>query len=70
MGYYQNTEFDSEELKADWEKDTRPLEDREIDFKCLVRDISTKPRVTRFQIRWYVPFLVLVLSSKIRERHL
>ena len=46
VGYYQNTEYDNEEMKA------APPE--KIQFEKLVRDISAKPRVTRFQIKWYV----------------
>ena len=54
MGYYQNTEFDAEELKEEWESSTRSISEKEIRFERLVRDISTKPRVTRFQIKWWV----------------
>jgi len=46
VGYYQNTEYDNEEMK-----ETPP---QKIMFERLVRDISTKPRVTRFQIKWDV----------------
>jgi len=46
VGYYQNTEYDNEEMKENPPKD--------IDFQKLVRDISKKPRVTRFQIKWDV----------------
>ena len=46
VGYYQNTEYDNEEMKL------APPE--KIQFEKLVRDISAKPRVTRFQIKWYV----------------
>lgn len=46
VGYYQNTEYDNEEMK-----ETPPST---IRFDRLVRDINTKPRVTRFQIKWYV----------------
>ena len=51
VGYYQNTEYDNEEMK-----ETPPPK---IMFQRLVRDISTKPRVTRFHIKWCV-----VCSSK------
>ncbi|CAL1698261.1 unnamed protein product [Somion occarium] len=44
VGYYQNTEYDNEEMK-----ETPP---ESIRFERLVRDINTKPRVTRFQIKW------------------
>lgn len=44
VGYYQNTEYDNEEMK-----ETPPSK---IMVERLVRDISTKPRVTRFQIKW------------------
>ncbi|CAA7262202.1 unnamed protein product [Cyclocybe aegerita] len=46
VGYYQNTEYDNEEMK-----ETPPPK---IHFNRLVRDISTKPRVTRFHIKWDV----------------
>jgi histone chaperone ASF1 len=46
VGYYQNTEYDNEEMK-----ETPP---QNIMFNRLVRDISAKPRVTRFHIKWYV----------------
>ncbi|KAJ7607323.1 anti-silence-domain-containing protein [Roridomyces roridus] len=46
VGYYQNTEYDNEEMIA-----TPP---QNIMFNRLVRNISTKPRVTRFQIKWDV----------------
>ncbi|KII90146.1 hypothetical protein PLICRDRAFT_581265 [Plicaturopsis crispa FD-325 SS-3] len=46
VGYYQNTEYDNEEMK-----ETQP---KSIVFERLVRDISAKPRVTRFQIKWCV----------------
>ncbi|KAH7882690.1 anti-silence-domain-containing protein [Phlebopus sp. FC_14] len=46
VGYYQNTEYDNEEMK-----EAKPTP---IVFERLVRDISTKLRVTRFQIKWDV----------------
>lgn len=46
MGYYQNTEYDNEDMKE------QPPS--KVQFERLVRDISTKPRVTRFQIKWCV----------------
>lgn len=46
VGYYQNTEYDNEEMK---EMQPQP---KPIMFERLVRDISAKPRVTRFQIKW------------------
>ncbi|KAG7443325.1 anti-silence-domain-containing protein [Guyanagaster necrorhizus] len=46
VGYYQNTEYDNEEMK-----ETPPSK---VMFERLVRDISLKPRVTRFQIKWDV----------------
>jgi len=46
VGYYQNTEYDNEEMK-----ETPP---QKIMFNRLVRDISAKPRVTRFHIKWDV----------------
>jgi len=44
VGYYQNTEYDNEEMN---EAQPEPIR-----FDRLVRDINTKPRVTRFQIKW------------------
>jgi histone chaperone ASF1 len=44
VGYYQNTEYDNEEMKE--------APPQKIMFERLVRDISAKPRVTRFQIKW------------------
>lgn len=46
VGYYQNTEYDNEEMK---EALPEP-----ICVDRLVRDINSKPRVTRFQIKWCV----------------
>lgn len=46
VGYYQNTEYDNDEMK---ENPPNP-----IIFERLVRDISTRFRVTRFQIKWDV----------------
>ncbi|KIK25187.1 hypothetical protein PISMIDRAFT_642650 [Pisolithus microcarpus 441] len=45
VGYYQNTEYDNDEMK---ENPPNP-----IIFERLVRDISTRFRVTRFQIKWF-----------------
>ena len=44
VGYYQNTEYEDEALREN------PPE--RIAFERLTRDINTKPRVTRFQIKW------------------
>ena len=45
VGYYQNTEYDDEELKAN------PPE--RVEYGRLVRELAAdKPRVTRFNIRW------------------
>lgn len=44
VGYYQNTEYDNEEMKES------PPE--KIEFSRLMRDISLKPRVTKFPIKW------------------
>ena len=46
VGYYQNTEYESEELRENPPADIR--------FDLLTRDINSKPRVTRFQIKWCV----------------
>ncbi|KAG8829975.1 Histone chaperone asf1 [Serendipita sp. 399] len=45
VGYYQNTEYDNEEMKEN-PPPGRPRYER------LVRDLADKPRVTRFNIRW------------------
>ena len=44
VGYYQNTEYDNEEMNEN--------PPGQIRFERLVRDINLKPRVTRFQIKW------------------
>ena len=44
VGYYQNTEYDNDEMKEN--------PPQKIMFDRLVRDINAKPRVTRFQIKW------------------
>lgn len=49
VGYYQNTEYDNPEMN-----ETPPPK---IVFNRLVRDISTKPRVTSFHIKWYADFV-------------
>ena len=46
VGYYQNTEYDDPVLR-----ENPPAT---ILFNRLVRDINSKPRVTRFQIKWCV----------------
>jgi histone chaperone ASF1 len=55
VGYYQNTEYDNEEMKA------APPD--KIQFDRLVRDISTKLRVTRFQIKWSVLTATHIFNS-------
>lgn len=52
VGYYQNTEYDNDEMKENPPSVIR--------FDKLVRDINTKPRVTRFQIKWCVSICVNV----------
>ncbi|VDC04844.1 unnamed protein product [Peniophora sp. CBMAI 1063] len=46
VGYYQNTEY-----KDELDRENPP---QQVAFDRLVRDISAKPRVTRFQIKWDV----------------
>ena len=46
VGYYQNTEYDNEEMKES------PPDS--IKIERLERSISTKPRVTLFPIKWCV----------------
>ncbi|KAH8831203.1 anti-silence-domain-containing protein [Flagelloscypha sp. PMI_526] len=46
VGYYQNTEYEAPELQ-----ENPPAK---IMFDKLVRQINSKPRVTRFQIKWDV----------------
>jgi histone chaperone ASF1 len=53
VGYYQNTEYEDDELKESPPKN--------VMFEKLVRDISAKPRVTRFQIKWCVTLPIPVL---------
>lgn len=48
VGYYVNNEYDSEELQND--PPTKPIIER---VKRSILD--SKPRVTRFAIKWYVP---------------
>lgn len=57
VGYYQNTEYDNEEMK-----ETPP---QKIVFERLVRDMNTKPRVTRFQIKWSVARFVAGVAKLI-----
>ncbi|KAG8928323.1 Histone chaperone asf1 [Tulasnella sp. 419] len=47
VGYYQNTEYDNDEMKEN--------QPDEIDFKRLVRELASKPKVTRFIIKWDEP---------------
>lgn len=69
VGYYQNTEYDNEEMK-----ESPPSS---IKFDRLVRDINTKPRVTRFQIKWcvgyvaseYVQVLIWRVQGRAAARH-
>lgn len=46
VGYYQNTEYDTQEMR-----DNPP---ENVVFEALTRDIMAKPRVTRFLIKWLV----------------
>lgn len=55
VGYYQNTEYEDEEMKENPPKN--------IVFERLVRDISVKPRVTRFQIKWCVVVNIAVTDE-------
>lgn len=54
VGYYQNTEYDNEEMNADPPK--------EIVWQRLVRELAQKPRVTRFSIKWSVSFTPIHLT--------
>jgi histone chaperone ASF1 len=58
VGYYQNTEYDNEEMRLN--------PPQEIQFDKLVRDINLKPRVTRFQIKWYV---LVIFQRHMFDRH-
>lgn len=62
VGYYQNTEYESEEL--------RNSPPSKIEFDKLVRDVNSKPRVTRFQIKWcvvqYLPVFVDFLKTLVQ----
>ena len=54
VGYYQNTEYDSEELKqAAREAQEKGITNSPIYWDRLVRELADKPRVTRFTIKWY-----------------
>jgi histone chaperone ASF1 len=44
VGYYQNTEYDNDEMK---ENPPTPIR-----FDKLVRELASKPKVTRFMIKW------------------
>lgn len=55
VGYYQNTEYDNEEMKEALPEPIR--------FDRLVRDINSKPRVTRFQIKWCVLYDLAVCCA-------
>jgi len=48
VGYYQNTEYEG------GEEEKTAMEGKKVVVDKLVRDISKKPRVTRFQIKWDV----------------
>ncbi|KAJ4484161.1 histone chaperone [Lentinula edodes] len=48
VGYYQNTEYEG------GEEERLTMEGKKVAVERLVRDITKKPRVTRFQIKWYV----------------
>jgi len=58
VGYYQNTEYDNEEMK-----ESPP---QKIVFERLVREMNTKPRVTRFQIKWSVISLFFCVRANAR----
>ena len=49
VGYYVNAEYDSEELKAQ-----NPPPDPPIVEKLVRSVLADKPRVTRFNINWFV----------------
>lgn len=61
VGYYQNTEYDDEELRQN--PPAQVMVDR------LTRDVNMKPRVTRFQIKWWVPSCLLGLHFSNSESH-
>jgi histone chaperone ASF1 len=44
IGYYQNTEYDNEEMREN--PPAQPVVTR------LIREVSNKPRITRFNIQW------------------
>ena len=54
VGYYQNTEYDNEEMKEN--PPSKVVVDK------LVRNITAKPRVTRFQINWCVYYRVIFFT--------
>lgn len=56
VGYYVNNEYDSEELNE--EPPSKPIIER------VRRNVlAEKPRVTRFHIKWYVPFAPAISLS-------
>ena len=56
VGYYQNTEYDNDEMKE--HPPAVPM------FERLTRELITKPKVTRFQVKWYVLFARLAHDAK------
>ncbi|KAJ3925520.1 MAG: ASF1 like histone chaperone-domain-containing protein, partial [Lentinula lateritia] len=48
VGYYQNTEYEG------GKEERLSMEGKKVAVERLVRDITKKPRVTRFQIKWDV----------------
>ena len=61
VGYYQNTEWDNKEENESWLEMYGPNSKKiprreEINIDRLVRELAEKPRVTRFNIKWYVPY--------------
>lgn len=54
VGYYQNTEYDNDEMKME--------PPAEVVWERLVRELAEKPRVTRFTIKWYDLALVYMCT--------
>jgi histone chaperone ASF1 len=64
VGYYQNTEYDAEELRqAVREAQERGITNSPILWDRLVRELADKPRVTRFTIKWFAFSPHLFFSS-------
>lgn len=60
VGYYQNTEYDTEE----WRLQPPP----NITFDRLTRELASKPKVTRFMIKWFVAVHIFMFSTLLEHK--